>query len=117
MLEKECCGNYHTLPLPNECIECLLGKILTTSSTLELQLILGLDQKLSDKIVERRGITLDFNSLDEIINVEQIKTIKEAIGELNVTQLKYLNKPSTHRNNINSNLENLNLDDLDSNMA
>jgi hypothetical protein len=85
---------------PDSCRNVCLYGILQSADTLELSLILGLSDTLSNKIarlnmVGNSQISFYFNS--DYFNQRDIDTINDALKRINDKQVKYFSLPAPDR--------------------
>jgi hypothetical protein len=100
------------IPIPSECVEYCLEKILKNATVEEKQLILGLDKSLATAIFKAYN-TFPINSFTDLKNnltILQTEILLEKFKNINQFQLNYFNSSPDDRVKIINEIQNLRLD-------
>lgn len=92
---------------PDSCFSICAGFILRNATDIDLQLVLGLDQELSKKILEinKDSTNATFKSFLTRLNGQETEKLIRSINTLNKQQNDYLIKPLEGKKKIMANME------------
>lgn len=112
--------NYHKdcskVPIAKKCLPYCLERILRTATIEEKQLIVGLDQNLSQAVYNAYNgfITIDsFEDLSSQLKPEQIATLLNKFEQITQFQLNYFRKSRAERELLIRAIKNMRLDSDD----
>jgi hypothetical protein len=91
------------------CLSHCCTKVLSTSTTEELELILGVQREVAKRIVDwkdrEKAKTLD--DFEKVLTPKEIKELSGKINSLSEPQLEYFTKSSTERIEVTRTMKNL----------
>lgn len=95
---------------PDSCFNICAGNILRNATDIDLTLVLGLDNTLTNKIIaiNKDSTTTSLKTYLSNLNGEETEKLIKSINSLNKEQSEYLNKPLIDKKSTMANMQEIN---------